>query len=37
VVDRLVENAAYRFISDRALGAAGKYGVKSISLVARKP
>jgi ubiquinone/menaquinone biosynthesis C-methylase UbiE len=37
VVDRLEENAAYRFISDRAQGAARKYGVKSISLVARKP
>jgi arsenite methyltransferase len=37
VVDRLEENAAYRFISDRAQGAARKYGVKSISLVASKP
>jgi arsenite methyltransferase len=30
------ENVAYRFISDRAQGAARKYGVKSISLLARK-
>jgi arsenite methyltransferase len=37
VVDRLEENTAYRFISERAQGAARQYGVKSISLVARKP
>jgi ubiquinone/menaquinone biosynthesis C-methylase UbiE len=37
LVDRLEENTAYRFISDRAQSAARKYGVKSISLVARKP
>jgi arsenite methyltransferase len=30
------ENTAYRFISDRAEGAAKKYGVKSLSLLARK-
>jgi len=36
-VVRQEENAAYRFISDRAQGAARKYGVKSISLLARKP
>jgi ubiquinone/menaquinone biosynthesis C-methylase UbiE len=37
LVDRLEENTAYRFISDRAHSAARKYGVKSISLVARRP
>lgn len=37
VVDRLEENPAYRFISERAQSAARKYGVKSISVVARKP
>jgi arsenite methyltransferase len=37
LVDRLEENPAYRFISDGAQGAARKYGVKSISLLARKP
>jgi arsenite methyltransferase len=31
------ENSSYRFISDRAQGAARKYGVKSVSLLARKP
>jgi len=31
------ENVAYRFISDSALGATRKYGVKSISLPAEKP
>jgi SAM-dependent methyltransferase len=31
-----VENSAYGFISDRAQGAVRKYGVKSISLLARK-
>ena len=36
-VVRQEENAAYLFISDRAQGAARKYGVKSISLLARKP
>jgi arsenite methyltransferase len=34
---RQEENTGYRFISDRAQGAARKYGVKSISLLARKP
>ena len=37
VVDRLEENTAYRFISDRAASAARKYGVKSVSLLARRP
>ncbi len=36
VVDRLEENPEYRFISTSAQGAARKYGVKSISLVATK-
>jgi arsenite methyltransferase len=37
VVERVEENEAYRFISDRAQGAVRKYGVKSVSLLARKP
>jgi arsenite methyltransferase len=36
VVEGVEENGAYRFISDRAQGAARKYGVKSVSLLARK-
>jgi SAM-dependent methyltransferase len=35
-VIELVDNLEYRFISDRALGATRKYGVKSVSLVAIK-
>ena len=31
------ENASYQFISDNALGATRKYGVKSVSVLARKP
>ena len=31
------ENPAYQFISDSALGATKKYGVKSVSVLARKP
>lgn len=31
------ENLAYKFISDRALGATKKYGVKSVSLLAERP
>jgi SAM-dependent methyltransferase len=31
------ENTAYRFISDRALRATTKFGVKSVSILARKP
>src|ERR1700737_2266244 len=31
------ENPAYQFISDNALGATRKYGVKSVSVLARKP
>jgi hypothetical protein len=30
------DNPAYRFISDNARGASGKFGVKSVSLLARK-
>jgi len=36
-VTAVEENSAYRFISDNALGATRKYGVKSISLRAEKP
>jgi len=32
----LQENPEYRFISDRALGATRKYGVKSVSVLAVK-
>jgi SAM-dependent methyltransferase len=31
------ENPSYRFISDRAQGATTKFGVKSVSILARKP
>jgi hypothetical protein len=31
------ENTEYRFISDRALGATTKFGVKSVSILATKP
>jgi arsenite methyltransferase len=37
VLARQEDNDAYRFISDRAQSAARKYGVKSVSLLARKP
>jgi arsenite methyltransferase len=36
-VESLEENAAYRFVSERARKATAKWGVKSISLLARKP
>lgn len=36
-VVRIEENPAYQFISDSALGATKKYGVKSVSLLAEKP
>lgn len=36
-VERLEENAEYRFISDRARKATAKWGVKSVSILARKP
>jgi arsenite methyltransferase len=37
VVETIRENQAYRFISERALNACDKYGVTSVSLLARKP
>jgi len=36
-VIKIEDNAAYRFISDSALGATKKYGVKSVSVLAEKP
>jgi ubiquinone/menaquinone biosynthesis C-methylase UbiE len=36
-VETVEDNPQYRFISDNALGATQKYGVKSISLLAMKP
>jgi SAM-dependent methyltransferase len=36
-VERIQENPEYRFISDRALGATRKYGVRSVSILAVKP
>jgi SAM-dependent methyltransferase len=36
-VERWEQNPAYRFITDRAAGAAAKFGVKSVSIHARKP
>jgi SAM-dependent methyltransferase len=36
-VERIEENPQYQFISDRAKGATAKYGVKSVSVLARKP
>lgn len=36
-VERLEENTRYQFISDRAKRATAKYGVKSVSVLARKP
>ncbi len=35
-VDRIDDNEAYEFISDSALGATRKYGVKSVSVLARR-
>jgi ubiquinone/menaquinone biosynthesis C-methylase UbiE len=37
VIERQEDNDAYRFISSSAQGAARKYGVKSVSLLARRP
>jgi SAM-dependent methyltransferase len=37
VVETVRENAAYRFISERAIDACNKYEVVSVSLLARKP
>ncbi len=36
-VEKVEDNPAYRFLSANAVGASRKYGVKSISLLARKP
>ena len=36
VVERVEDNAEYRFISDRARKATAKWGVKSVSILARK-
>jgi len=36
-VERIEENPQYQFISDRAKRATAKYGVKSVSVLARKP
>jgi arsenite methyltransferase len=36
-VERIEENTHYQFISDRAKRATAKYGVKSVSVLARKP
>ena len=36
-VERIEENTRYQFISDRAKRATAKYGVKSVSVLARKP
>jgi arsenite methyltransferase len=36
-VERIEENTEYRFISERAQKATAKWGVKSVSILARKP
>jgi ubiquinone/menaquinone biosynthesis C-methylase UbiE len=36
VIERVQENAEYRFVSARALKATAKWGVKSVSILARK-
>jgi arsenite methyltransferase len=36
-VERVEENTGYQFISDRARKATAKFGVKSVSILARKP
>lgn len=36
-VETIEENHEYQFISDRAKGATGKWGVKSVSILALKP
>jgi ubiquinone/menaquinone biosynthesis C-methylase UbiE len=36
-VERIEDNPQYQFISDRAKRATAKYGVKSVSVLARKP
>lgn len=35
-VERIEDNETYRFLSENALGASRKYGVKSVSLLAAK-
>ena len=37
VLETIRDNPQYRFISENAIGASRKFGVKSVSLVARKP
>jgi SAM-dependent methyltransferase len=37
VVEAVVENPQYRFVSDRAARATARYGVKSVSILARRP
>jgi hypothetical protein len=36
-VERLEDNVEYRFISERAKKATAKWGVKSVTILARKP
>jgi hypothetical protein len=36
MIIRVEDNPEYRFISDRALGATKKYGVKSVSILVVK-
>jgi ubiquinone/menaquinone biosynthesis C-methylase UbiE len=36
IVDRVEDNTEYRFISDRARRATARWGVKSVSILARK-
>jgi hypothetical protein len=36
-VERVEDNVEYRFISERAQKATAKWGVKSVSMLARKP
>jgi ubiquinone/menaquinone biosynthesis C-methylase UbiE len=36
-IERIEDNTEYRFISDRARKATAKWGVKSVSILARKP
>jgi hypothetical protein len=36
-IDRVEDNAQYRFISESARQATAKWGVKSVSILAHKP
>jgi hypothetical protein len=36
-IERIEDNTEYRFISERARKATAKWGVKSVSILARKP